>query len=93
MMTRKNFITIGHLEGVSYLALLFIAMPLKYIWKMPLAVNYVGYIHGALFVTYSVMLLYFFLKNKVTFIQSFIAVLLSLIPFGTFFLDRKFPKF
>ena len=93
MNTRKNFITVGHIEGVSYLVLLLIAMPLKYIWQMPMAVNLVGYLHGALFVLYSTMLLIFFLKKQVSFKQSFIAMLLSLLPFGTFFLDKNLPKF
>lgn len=81
------------MEGVSYLVLLLIAMPLKYIWQMPMAVNIVGYLHGALFVLYSGMLLYFFIKKMVTFKQAFVAMLLSLLPFGTFFLERKLPKF
>ncbi len=93
MNTRKNFITVGHIEGVSYLILLFIAMPLKYIWQMPLAVGIMGYLHGALFVLYSAMLLSFFLKKFVTFKQAFVAMVLSLLPFGTFFLDKKLPNF
>ena len=93
MINRKNFITIGHAEGVSYLVLLCIAMPFKYIWDKPQAVNITGYLHGALFVAYSVMLTYFFLTKKVSFKVSFLAILLSFLPFGTFFLDKKFPKF
>ena len=47
----NRFLFIGKLEGYSYLALLFIAMPLKYMADMPLAVRIAGSIHGALFVT------------------------------------------
>ncbi|MFW5972756.1 MAG: DUF3817 domain-containing protein, partial [Bacteroidota bacterium] len=43
---------IGFIEGLSYLALLGIAMPLKYMAGMPMAVRYVGWIHGVLFVLY-----------------------------------------
>lgn len=37
------------LEGISLLALVFVAMPLKYIWALPLAVRIVGLAHGVLF--------------------------------------------
>jgi integral membrane protein len=40
------------LEGVSYLLLLFVAMPLKYFWEMPLAVRIVGSLHGMLFIVF-----------------------------------------
>ena len=43
---------IGNIEGVSYLVLLFLAMPLKYFADMPMMVTWVGWIHGVLFVLY-----------------------------------------
>ena len=43
-------------EAVSYLVLLGIAMPLKYIWQMPMAVKITGSIHGGLFVLFCVTL-------------------------------------
>ena len=45
-------------EGVSFLVLLFVAMPLKYIWEQPMAVRIVGAAHGALWVAFCVMLVY-----------------------------------
>jgi integral membrane protein len=43
---------VGFVEGVSYLVLLFIAMPLKYWAGMPLAVRVVGMLHGVLFILF-----------------------------------------
>jgi integral membrane protein len=82
------FLRIGHIEGVSYLVLLFIAMPLKYWAGIPMAVKVVGYLHGLLFVAYCIALLIVFLKLKWPFLKGFYAFLLSLIPFGTFWLYK-----
>ena len=43
---------IGIAEGISFLVLLLIAMPLKYFMQMPEAVKFVGWVHGALFVAF-----------------------------------------
>ncbi len=89
---RHYFIQTGHAEGVSYLVLLLIAMPLKYMFDMPQAVKIVGSIHGGLFVAYVLLLaiVHFKLKLKIT--QSIGLFLLSLVPFGTFYLGKFLPK-
>ena len=84
----NRFLSIGKLEGYSYLALLFIAMPLKYMADMPLAVRIAGSIHGALFVTFMVIILIMIRKKLLTTENAVYAFLLSLIPFGTFFLRK-----
>lgn len=84
----NNFLFIGKLEGYSYLALLFIAMPLKYLADMPLAVRIVGSIHGALFVAFVIIILMVVRKKQLTTENAMYAFLLSLIPFGTFFLKK-----
>ena len=84
----KNFLTIGKLEGYSYLALLFIAMPLKYLADMPLAVRIVGSLHGILFVAFIAIILYLVIKKSLSLENAVYAFLLSLIPFGTFFLKK-----
>ena len=48
----RRFRTIGIAEGISFLVLLLIAMPMKYFLKIPEAVKIVGWMHGALFVGY-----------------------------------------
>jgi integral membrane protein len=84
----RNFITIAHAEGISYIILLFIAMPLKYFLNIPEAVRYVGLLHGLLFVLFGFYWLnsWFLLKWKVK--QAAIIFLLSLVPFGTFYIKR-----
>ncbi|XVJ67360.1 MAG: DUF3817 domain-containing protein [Lacibacter sp.] len=82
----------GIAEGISFLVLLLIAMPLKYIWDWPLAVKYVGWAHGLLFVSY-VALAYYAKENYKwplsKFIKSFIAAWL---PLGTFVFDKELKK-
>lgn len=84
----KWFLLIGKVEGYSYLVLLFIAMPLKYIFNIPEFVRPVGSVHGFLFVAFMLLLALMFFKVKLSFKNSVFAFLLSLVPFGTFFLKR-----
>ena len=84
----QRFLQIGKLEGYSYLALLLIAMPLKYLADMPLAVRIAGSVHGALFVAFVVIILLMLNKKLITLENAIYAFLLSLIPFGTFFLRK-----
>lgn len=83
-----RFLSVGKLEGYSYLALLFIAMPLKYMADMPLAVRIAGSLHGALFVAFMVLIFMMVRKKLLTMENAVYAFLLSLIPFGTFFLRK-----
>ena len=84
------FRIIGFLEGISYLLLLGIGVPLKYLFENKSWVTALGMPHGLLFVAY--LILAFLIKdqqqwNTKTF---FIVCLASVIPFGTFYVDRKF---
>lgn len=84
----NTFLRIGHIEGVSYLVLLVIAMPLKYYAGMPMAVRLVGSLHGILFVTYCIYLALVMRKMKWSFLKGFYAFVLSLVPLGTFWLHK-----
>jgi len=84
----KWFLLIGKIEGYSYLLLLFIAMPLKYVFDMPQYIRPMGSIHGVLFVAFMILLALMFFKVKLSFKNACFAFLLSLVPFGTFFLRR-----
>jgi integral membrane protein len=88
----RNLRVIGILEGISFLVLLCIAMPLKYFMGIPLAVKYVGWAHGVLFILYIPAV---FLARKAmqwNFFQVLVALAASLVPFGTFVLDRQLIK-
>jgi integral membrane protein len=80
---------IGFIEGVSYLVLLGIAMPLKYFAGYPLAVKYTGWAHGVLFVAFGCALLNVWISRKWPFSKVFKAFIASLLPFGTFILDKS----
>lgn len=90
--TLKWFRATAFIEGISYIVLIFIAMPMKYFAEMDWAVKYTGSAHGALFVLYCILLLMVWKEYKWSFKEVVIAFLLSLIPFGTFFLDKKLKK-
>ena len=80
---------IALLEAVSFLLLLFIAMPLKYALDMPLAVKVTGWIHGALFMIFCVALLQTMLAAKWPISRSAMVFIAALIPFGPFVIDRR----
>jgi integral membrane protein len=83
---------VGIAEGVSFLVLLLIAMPLKYYAGYPEAVKLVGWAHGILFIGF--IIFSFDVKTNLNksffwFIKSFVA---ALIPCGTFILDKELKK-
>ena len=80
---------IGFAEGSSFLTLLFIAMPMKYFMGMPEVVKVVGSIHGALFVLYVGLLAAIHYRQRWSSMFSLYALIASVIPFGTFMLDKQ----
>ncbi len=86
------FRLIGFIEGLSYLALLFIAMPLKYMYGYPEAVKAVGMAHGVLFILFVVLLAGAAQKYRFSLSNSILFFVASLIPFGTFFTDKKLKE-
>jgi len=79
---KKLFHTVAFIEGLSYLFLLGIAMPLKYWAGLPLFVKYGGWAHGVLFIVYMVLLGILFLRSEINFRNTVWAGLLAFIPFG-----------
>jgi len=87
-----RFRMIGIAEGISFLVLLLIAMPMKYIFNIPEAVKFTGWIHGALFITF----IYFAFEvmgacNK-KFSWLLLAFVAAFFPLGTFIFDRYLKK-
>ena len=76
-------------EGVSYLVLLFVAMPMKYLAGYAMAVRVVGMAHGVLFVLFCVILADLLRRKDFTLGFASFAFLMSLLPFGTFVLEGK----
>ncbi len=89
----KNiFRIISFLEGVSYLLLLFVATPIKYLQDNPEYVKLLGMPHGVLFMLY--IILAFVIKKEMNWNYKNLGVILicSVIPFGTFYVDKKFLR-
>lgn len=80
------------IEGVSYLILLFIAMPLKYFLNIPNAVKYFGWIHGILFLVFFVSLIITSVKYRWNLIRIAIYLLGSVLPFIPFLIDKRLEK-
>ena len=92
MSELKKFQIINKIEGYSYLILLFIAMPLKYLADIPMATKVVGMTHGLLVFAFIYQLI--IASQEASFSKKEIAILLiaSLIPFGSFYNDKFCEK-
>ena len=89
----KTFGLINTIEGYSYLILLFIAMPMKYLLGYPLAVKIAGMLHGILFIAFVLLLVLAWQDKKWGFKENIIFFIASLIPFGTFFTKKKIKAY
>ena len=89
----KKFGLINTVEGYSYLVLLFIAMPMKYLLDIPLAVKIAGMAHGVLFVIFLYLGVKAWVATKWSLYQTIIFFIASLIPFGTFFTKSKIKTY
>ena len=83
---------LGFIEGVSYLLLLSVAMPMKYFFGIPMAVKIVGMAHGVLFIAYCLLLALQMKANKWNLLFGIHLFVATLVPFGTFVTDRKLAK-
>lgn len=89
----KIFRKIALLEGISYLLLFAVTMPLKYLLDMPQPNYIVGLIHGLLFVVYCIYSLILFKEFEDWNYKTLgIVLIASLLPFATFILDKKLLK-
>jgi integral membrane protein len=83
---------VGFLEGVSFLVLLCIAMPLKYHWGEPQAVRVVGMAHGVLFLAYVAAAVQAWLDYDWPWKRAALVIVASLVPCGTFYADVKWLR-
>jgi integral membrane protein len=88
MIAMRFLRAVSFAEGVSYLLLLLVAMPLKYLWDMPLAVKWVGWAHGVLFISLAASVLLAMIIAALPFKTAFMVGVASLLPAGPFFADR-----
>ncbi len=88
MSELKKFLLINKIEGYSFLILLFLAMPLKYIMGFPIATKITGMIHGILFIIYIYQLLEAKGEEGFGKKETLWYFILSLVPFGSFYTDK-----
>jgi integral membrane protein len=89
MTALRQLRLVALLEGTSFLVLLFVAMPLKYLAGLPLAVRIVGSLHGLLFLMFLAALYRAGSRHGWPLRRWAIAFLSSIVPFGTFVFDRS----
>lgn len=87
-----RFRMVGIAEGISFLVLLLIAMPLKYIFNFPLAVKFTGWAHGALFIAFIYLAFEVMGTCKKNFSWFLLAFVAAFVPLGTFIFDRQLKK-
>lgn len=93
MKSLKNHLRLSALlEGISFLILLGIAMPLKYMADVPEPVTIIGWAHGLLFVWYIASVLIARSEYNLGLKNTAIALAGSVLPFGTFYADNKVFK-
>ena len=88
----KLFKYIALLEGISLLLLLFFAMPMKYIYELPIYVKVIGMAHGLLFIAYIALAVMLKIEEKWPIKKFMVVCVASIIPFGTFYVEKKYLK-
>ncbi len=78
------------LEGVSYILLLLIAVPIKYLLNEAFYVKILGMPHGILFILYILFSIIAKIKYNWNFRKFLVISIASLVPFGTFYIDKKY---
>lgn len=87
---RQRLRFMAAIEGISYLLLVGIAVPVKYFMNDPTLVKWIGQIHGIFFIAFLVLSVTYARKHQWKFLTLIWFLLVSsFIPFGTFYMDRK----
>ncbi|MEM6910793.1 MAG: DUF3817 domain-containing protein [Verrucomicrobiota bacterium] len=83
---------LGKAEGLSYLLLLLVAMPLKYLLDRPGMVHVVGWVHGVLFLAFGFSLLAVWIRRRWSFGRVALVMMAALLPFGPFVVDPRLAR-
>jgi integral membrane protein len=85
-----RFRIVAFWEGISFLLLLFVAMPLKYGFGVDVAVRMVGMAHGVLFLAYCLTLA--LTARRLEARLSALSFVLAFVPGGTFWLEARLRR-
>ena len=86
------FMKISLAEGSSFILLLLIAMPLKYLADIPEPVKYLGWLHGVLFIAYMFQLCYLTILMKWKFKRLFTYFIAAFLPLAPFFVEKQLKR-
>ena len=92
MSELQKFRLINKIEGISFIILIFIAMPLKYSFGYPMATKVVGMIHGLLVFAFIYQIIEAKKEAGFTLKETALYSILSLIPFGSFYTDKLLAR-
>lgn len=92
MFNMNQFRIVSMVEGISFLLLLFVAMPAKYYWGIPEATKLVGMTHGLLFLAYVAMAVSIGPRHGWSEGRTFMVVLLGMLPFGCFVVEHRLKR-
>jgi integral membrane protein len=92
MSELKKFRLINKIEGISFIILLFIAMPMKYSFGYPMATKVVGMLHGLLVFAFIYQIIEAKKEDGFMLKETALYSILSLIPFGSFYTDKLLAK-
>lgn len=81
------------IEGVSFLVLLGIGMPLKYLADIPAAVRITGWAHGVLFLAFCAILALVFFRDRWPMPRTALVFVAALVPFGPFAIDGRMRRY
>jgi integral membrane protein len=84
--------TMGTVEGISTLVLFGVAMPLKYVAGIPMAVRIAGSIHGLLFVVLAAMFILAIKRVPIPPRMAVLGILAAIVPFGPFIMDKRLRR-
>jgi integral membrane protein len=87
-----RFRAIAFVEGLSFLVLLLVAMPMKYIGGNPEPVKYTGWVHGVLYILYAIAGFQAMVARKWPWTEALRGFIASILPAGTFVYDWMFLK-
>ena len=87
-----RFRMLALVEGVSYLLILFVTMPMKYYMGIGILNKIVGWGHGILFVIYIILAFEILIRRRINFWQFLRVLIASIIPFGTFFNEKMLKE-
>ena len=85
----KSFRIVALFEGISYILLLFVAVPVKYLLHDPQYVKLLGLPHGIWFMIYVILAIMIYSEGKWSDKVFYQVLLAGIIPFGTFYIDYK----